>query len=146
MPSERAPSIVASSSTRLAVSLNSLKVRAFSASRTLRITPVSDFLAAGIPCGISHLWFDLVPAMRLARWRSTMPGRIYASTVCRRDRWKLRGICATSTRSTPHAPRTTRLSAVTPDEIAAGAVYLAGEESTFMTGADLLIDGGYTAV
>jgi NAD(P)-dependent dehydrogenase (short-subunit alcohol dehydrogenase family) len=34
----------------------------------------------------------------------------------------------------------------TPDEIAAGAVYLAGEESTFMTGADLLIDGGYTAV
>jgi NAD(P)-dependent dehydrogenase (short-subunit alcohol dehydrogenase family) len=34
----------------------------------------------------------------------------------------------------------------TPDEIAAGAVYLAGEESAFMTGADLLIDGGYTAV
>jgi NAD(P)-dependent dehydrogenase (short-subunit alcohol dehydrogenase family) len=34
----------------------------------------------------------------------------------------------------------------TPDEIAAGAVYLAGEESTFITGADLLIDGGYTAV
>jgi NAD(P)-dependent dehydrogenase (short-subunit alcohol dehydrogenase family) len=34
----------------------------------------------------------------------------------------------------------------TPDEIAAGAVYLAGEESTFMTGAALLIDGGYTAV
>jgi len=34
----------------------------------------------------------------------------------------------------------------TPDEIADGAVYLAGEESTFMTGADLLIDGGYTAV
>jgi NAD(P)-dependent dehydrogenase (short-subunit alcohol dehydrogenase family) len=34
----------------------------------------------------------------------------------------------------------------TPDEIAAGAVYLAGEESTFMTGTDLLIDGGYTAV
>jgi NAD(P)-dependent dehydrogenase (short-subunit alcohol dehydrogenase family) len=34
----------------------------------------------------------------------------------------------------------------TPDEIAAGAVYLAGEDSTFITGADLLIDGGYTAV
>jgi NAD(P)-dependent dehydrogenase (short-subunit alcohol dehydrogenase family) len=34
----------------------------------------------------------------------------------------------------------------TPDEIAAGAVYLAGEETTFMTGTDLLIDGGYTAV
>jgi NAD(P)-dependent dehydrogenase (short-subunit alcohol dehydrogenase family) len=33
-----------------------------------------------------------------------------------------------------------------PDEIAAGAVYLAGEDSTFVTGADLLIDGGYTAV
>jgi len=33
-----------------------------------------------------------------------------------------------------------------PDEIAAGAVFLAGDESAFMTGADLLIDGGYTAV
>jgi NAD(P)-dependent dehydrogenase (short-subunit alcohol dehydrogenase family) len=33
-----------------------------------------------------------------------------------------------------------------PDEIAAGALFLAGEESAFMTGADLLIDGGYTAV
>jgi NAD(P)-dependent dehydrogenase (short-subunit alcohol dehydrogenase family) len=34
----------------------------------------------------------------------------------------------------------------TPDEIAAGAVFLASDESAFMTGADLLIDGGYTAV
>jgi NAD(P)-dependent dehydrogenase (short-subunit alcohol dehydrogenase family) len=33
-----------------------------------------------------------------------------------------------------------------PEEIAAGAVYLAAEDSTFVTGADLLIDGGYTAV
>jgi NAD(P)-dependent dehydrogenase (short-subunit alcohol dehydrogenase family) len=33
-----------------------------------------------------------------------------------------------------------------PDEIAAGAVFLASDESAFMTGADLLIDGGYTAV
>jgi NAD(P)-dependent dehydrogenase (short-subunit alcohol dehydrogenase family) len=32
-----------------------------------------------------------------------------------------------------------------PDEIAAGAVFLASEESSFMTGADLLIDGGYLA-
>jgi NAD(P)-dependent dehydrogenase (short-subunit alcohol dehydrogenase family) len=34
----------------------------------------------------------------------------------------------------------------TPDEIAAGAVFLASDQSGFMTGADLLIDGGYTAV
>ena len=34
----------------------------------------------------------------------------------------------------------------TPEEIAAGAVFLASDESSFMTGADLLIDGGYTAV
>ncbi len=30
------------------------------------------------------------------------------------------------------------------EEIATGAVFLAGDESSFMTGADLLIDGGYT--
>jgi len=34
----------------------------------------------------------------------------------------------------------------TPAEIAAGAVFLASDESSFMTGSDLLIDGGYTAV
>jgi NAD(P)-dependent dehydrogenase (short-subunit alcohol dehydrogenase family) len=33
-----------------------------------------------------------------------------------------------------------------PDEIAPGAVFLASDEASFMTGTDLLIDGGYTAV
>jgi len=33
-----------------------------------------------------------------------------------------------------------------PIEIARAAVYLASDASTFMTGSDLLIDGGYTAV
>jgi NAD(P)-dependent dehydrogenase (short-subunit alcohol dehydrogenase family) len=33
-----------------------------------------------------------------------------------------------------------------PNEIAAGAVFLASDESSFLTGSDLLIDGGYTAV
>lgn len=33
-----------------------------------------------------------------------------------------------------------------PSEIASLAVYLASEESSFMTGSELLIDGGYTAV
>jgi NAD(P)-dependent dehydrogenase (short-subunit alcohol dehydrogenase family) len=32
-----------------------------------------------------------------------------------------------------------------PHEIASGAVFLASDESSFMTGADLLLDGGYTA-
>jgi NAD(P)-dependent dehydrogenase (short-subunit alcohol dehydrogenase family) len=32
-----------------------------------------------------------------------------------------------------------------PEEIGKGAVFLASDDSSFMTGADLLIDGGYTA-
>ena len=33
-----------------------------------------------------------------------------------------------------------------PEEIARAALYLASDASSFMTGSDLLIDGGYTAV
>jgi NAD(P)-dependent dehydrogenase (short-subunit alcohol dehydrogenase family) len=33
----------------------------------------------------------------------------------------------------------------TPDDIAAAAAYLLGPESTFVTGTDLLVDGGVTA-
>ncbi len=32
-----------------------------------------------------------------------------------------------------------------PDDIAYGVVYLASDESKFVTGAELVIDGGYTA-
>jgi NAD(P)-dependent dehydrogenase (short-subunit alcohol dehydrogenase family) len=33
-----------------------------------------------------------------------------------------------------------------PEEIARAALYLASDASAFMTGSDLLIDGGYTAI
>jgi NAD(P)-dependent dehydrogenase (short-subunit alcohol dehydrogenase family) len=33
-----------------------------------------------------------------------------------------------------------------PEEIAAAVMFVASEEATFMTGADLVVDGGYTAL
>ena len=45
-----------------------------------------------------------------------------------------------------HANANTLLSRLgAPQEMAAGAVFMASDESSFVTGTDLLIDGGYTA-
>ncbi len=32
-----------------------------------------------------------------------------------------------------------------PDEVAAAVAFLASEESSFMTGSDMIVDGGYLA-
>ncbi len=45
-----------------------------------------------------------------------------------------------------YAQRVLTGNAGTPDDIAHAVVYLISDESAYMTGADLLIDGGYTAV
>jgi NAD(P)-dependent dehydrogenase (short-subunit alcohol dehydrogenase family) len=44
------------------------------------------------------------------------------------------------------APRQLLRRLAQPEEIAEAALFLAGPASSFMTGADLLVDGGYTAV
>jgi NAD(P)-dependent dehydrogenase (short-subunit alcohol dehydrogenase family) len=45
-----------------------------------------------------------------------------------------------------YGPRLLTPRAGTPDDIAHAIVYLVSDESVYMTGSDLLIDGGYTAV
>ena len=36
--------------------------------------------------------------------------------------------------------------AASPDEVARAALFLVSEEASFITGAQLVVDGGYTAV
>ena len=72
------------------------------------------------------------------RCNSIHPGAI--------DTAMLRGIWATYEESEAHAMASMALDRLgTSEDIAYGALYLASDESSFMTGSELVIDGGHTA-
>src|SRR6266540_4179983 len=108
-----------------------------------------DVLVSNAVCDLPH---GPVTGVSLADWRRTMaldhagqnirvnslsPGPVETPRY-------VRNFATLEAARASHHTLTGRLGA--PDEIAAGAVFLASDESAFMTGADLLIDGGYTAV
>ena len=87
--------------------------------------------------------------VQLARcWPSTTLRRASAPTRCRPARSR-RAACSAVEghgRGAPTLGPKHCWALGRPEEIARAALYLASDASAFMTGSDLLIDGGYTAV
>jgi NAD(P)-dependent dehydrogenase (short-subunit alcohol dehydrogenase family) len=92
--------------------------------------------------GLTKAWAQDLACYGI-RVNSLCPGSIYTSAFVERCRVLSKDVQVEDAKESNAIPlrRQGR-----PEEVASVAAFLASEESSYMTGADVLVDGGYTAV